>query len=150
MANKNYYDILGVGKDASADDIKKAYRNMAKKYHPDLNKDNPQAAEKFKEVNEAYECLSDPQKKSNYDTYGSAEGAGDFFGGGAGAGGFGGFGGFGMDDIFNMFGFGGGARQSQGIQGEDIQMQINLSFEEAVFGCNKDIKVNKIDMCSYL
>jgi len=149
MANKNYYDILGVGKDASAEDIKKAYRNMAKKYHPDLNKDNPQAAEKFKEVNEAYECLSDPQKKSNYDTYGSAEGAGDFFGGAGGSGGFGGFSGFGgFDDIFNMFGFGGGGRQSQGIQGEDIQMQINLTFEEAVFGCNKDIKVSKVDICS--
>lgn len=149
MANKNYYDILGVGKDASAEDIKKAYRNMAKKYHPDLNKDNPQAAEKFKEVNEAYECLSDPTKKSNYDNYGSANGPGDFFGGAGGnAGGFGGFGGFGMDDIFNMFGFGGGGRQSQGIQGEDIQMQMDLTFEEAVFGCDKDIKVNKVDVCS--
>lgn len=149
MANKNYYDILGVGKDASAEDIKKAYRNMAKKYHPDLNKDNPEAAEKFKEVNEAYECLSDPTKKSNYDNFGDPNGAGfGGFGGGQG-GGFGGFGGFGMDDIFNMFGFGGGnARQSQGIQGEDIQMQMDLSFEEAVFGCNKEVKVNKVDICS--
>jgi len=149
MANKNYYDILGVGKDASADDIKKAYRTMAKKYHPDLNKDNPSAAEKFKEVNEAYECLSDPTKKSNYDNYGSAEGPSfGGFGGGAGGSGFGGFGGFGMDDIFNMFGFGGGGRQSQGMQGEDVQMQINLTFEEAVFGCTKELKVNKVDVCS--
>ena len=65
MANKNYYDILGLNKDASADEIKSAYRNMAKKYHPDLNKNNPEAAEKFKEVNEAYECLSDPPKPPN-------------------------------------------------------------------------------------
>ena len=149
MANKNYYDILGVSKDASSEDIKKAYRNMAKKYHPDLNKDNPQAAEKFKEVNEAYECLSDPTKKSNYDNYGDPNGAAGFGGfGGNGAGGFGGFGGFGMDDIFNMFGFGGGGRTSQGIDGDDIQVQINLTFEEAVFGCTKNIKVTKIDSCS--
>ena len=90
MANKNYYDILGVGKDASAEDIKKAYRNMAKKYHPDLNKDNPQAAEKFKEVNEAYECLSDPTKKSNYDNYGDPNGAAGFGGFGGGGGSWGG------------------------------------------------------------
>ena len=149
MANKNYYDILGLKKDASADEIKSAYRSMAKKYHPDLNKNNPEAAEKFKEVNEAYECLSDPTKKSNYDTYGDPNGANGFggFGGGS-QGGFGGFGGFGMDDIFNMFGFGSGGRTAQGIDGEDIQMQVNLSFEEAVFGCTKQIKVNKVDICS--
>ena len=148
MANKNYYDILGVKKDASADEIKNAYRSMAKKYHPDLNKNNPEAAEKFKEVNEAYECLSDPTKKSNYDNYGDPNGASGFGGFGGSQGGFGGFGGFGMDDIFNMFGFGGGGRQQQGINGDDIQVQINLSFEEAVFGCTKDIKVNKIETCS--
>lgn len=149
MANKNYYDILGVKKDASADEIKSAYRNMAKKYHPDLNKNNPEAAEKFKEVNEAYECLSDPTKKSNYDNFGDPNGASGFGGfGGGNAGGFSGFGGFGMDDIFNMFGFGGGGRTAQGIDGEDIQVQINLTFEEAVFGCTKDIKVNKVEICS--
>ena len=71
---KNYYDILGVDKNASADEIKSAYRKLAKKYHPDLNKDNPEAAEKFKEVNEAYECLGDQQKRSNYDQFGSADG----------------------------------------------------------------------------
>ena len=148
MANKNYYDVLGVKKDASADEIKSAYRNMAKKYHPDLNKNNPEAAEKFKEVNEAYECLSDPTKKSNYDNYGDPNGAAGFGGFGGSQGGFGGFGGFGMDDIFNMFGFGGGSRASQGVDGDDIQVQVNLSFEEAAFGCTKQIKVNKVEVCS--
>ena len=148
MANKNYYDILGVKKEASADEIKTAYRNMAKKYHPDLNKNNPEAAEKFKEVNEAYECLSDPTKKSNYDNYGDPNGAAGFGGFGGSQGGFGGFGNFGMDDIFNMFGFGGGRATHQGIDGDDIQVQINLTFEEAVFGCNKDVKVNKVETCS--
>ena len=79
MADKNYYDILGVSKDASPEDIKSAYRKLAKKYHPDVNKEDG-AAEKFKEVNEAYECLSDPTKKSNYDTYGSATGPQGFGG----------------------------------------------------------------------
>lgn len=148
MANKNYYDVLGVKKDASADEIKSAYRSMAKKYHPDLNKNNPEAAEKFKEVNEAYECLSDPTRKSNYDNYGDPNGAAGFGGFGGSQGGFGGFGGFGMDDIFNMFGFGGGSRAAQGVDGDDIQVQVNLSFEDAVFGCTKQIKVNKVDMCS--
>ena len=86
MASKDYYSVLGVDKNASEDEIKSAYRKLAKKYHPDLNKDNPEAAEKFKEVNEAYEVLSDKQKRSNYDQFGSADGANfsDFFGGGNG------------------------------------------------------------------
>ena len=147
---KNYYETLGVEKSATDDEIKSAYRKLAKKYHPDLNKDNPQAAEKFKEINEAYECLSDKTKRSNYDQFGSAEGVNpnDFFGGGSG--GFGGFGGFGMEDLFNIFGnFGGGSRgASVGVKGDDIQVAVNLSFTEAVFGCTKDISVNKIDSCS--
>ena len=147
MAKKNYYETLGVEKNASDDEIKSAYRRLAKKYHPDLNKDNPEAAEKFKEINEAYECLSDKTKRSNYDQFGSADGVNpnDFFGGN---GGFGGFGGF--DDLFNIFGnFGGGARQaSAGIKGDDVQVAVNLTFEEAVFGCEKNINVNKVDTCS--
>ncbi len=147
---KNYYETLGVEKNASDEEIKSAYRKMAKKYHPDLNKDNPQAAEKFKEVNEAYECLSDKQKRSNYDQFGSATGPNpnDFFGGGGGFG-TGGFGGFGMDDLFNIFGgFGGGSRSaSAGVKGEDLQVQISLSFEEAVFGCKKDINVARVETC---
>ena len=107
MASKDYYSILGVEKSASDDEIKSAYRKLAKKYHPDLNKDNPQAAERFKEINEAYEVLSDKQKRSNYDQFGSADGANfsDFFGGNGGfSGGFsGGFGDI-FDDIFSAFG----------------------------------------------
>jgi len=145
---KNYYDILGVNKNASADEIKGAYRKLAKQYHPDLNKDNPQAAEKFKEISEAYEVLSDSTKKSNYDNYGSANGPNpnDFFGGGGGAGGFN-FGGF--EDIFNIFGnFGGGAKGfSTAIHGEDITVKLNLSFEEAVFGVSKNINVTRIESC---
>ncbi len=154
MADKNFYDILGVSKDANPDDIKSAYRKLAKKYHPDINHE-PGAAEKFKEVNEAYECLSDPQKKSNYDQFGSATGPQGFGGFGGGAGGFSGFGGFGgfedLGDIFgNIFGggFGSSARAQRGVKGEDIQVQITLSFEEAVFGVAKDIQVPRYESCS--
>ena len=150
MANKNYYDVLGVSKDASPDDIKSAYRKLAKKYHPDINKE-PGADEKFKEVNEAYECLSDPQKKSNYDQFGSATGPQGFGGFGGGASGFGGFGDFSdLGDIFgNIFGgFGGSSRAQQGVRGEDIQLQMTLSFEEAVFGVTKDITVPRYESCS--
>lgn len=148
---KNYYDILGVSKNASADEIKSAYRGLAKKYHPDINKE-PGAAEKFKEINEAYEVLSDPTKKSNYDNYGSATGPNpnDFFGGAnGGAGGFGGGFGFGgLDDLFNMFSGGfGGKRNSTKVNGEDINVKMNLTFEEAVFGCTKEINVTKIENC---
>ena len=149
MADKNYYDILGVSKSASPDEIKSAYRRLAKKYHPDVNKE-PGADEKFKEVNEAYECLSDPQKKSNYDQFGSATGPQGFGGFGGGAGGFGGFGGFeDLGDIFgNIFGgFGGSARADRGVRGEDIQVQITLSFEEAVFGVTKDIVIPRYEGC---
>lgn len=149
---KNYYEILGVSKDASADEIKSAYRKMAKQYHPDINKEEG-AAEKFKEVNEAYEVLSDPTKKSNYDNYGSASGPNpnDFFGGAGGGFGGGGFGFGGLDDLFNMFsgGFGGGQRANAAANGADIDLKLTLSFEEAVFGCTKDINVNRVESCSH-
>jgi len=149
MADKNYYDILGLDKNASPEDIKSAYRKLAKKYHPDINREDG-AAEKFKEVNEAYECLSDPKKKANYDQFGSADGPQGFggFGGGADFGGFD-FGGFG--DIFsNIFGgFGGGSTRNMGSRGEDLQVQITLSFEEAVFGVSKDITLNRIEKCTH-
>ena len=152
MAEKNYYDILGVSKDATPDEIKSAYRKMAKQYHPDVNKDAG-ASEKFKEISEAYECLSDPQKKSNYDQFGSATGP-QGFGGFGGDGGFGGFGGFGdfsdLGDIFgNIFGgFGGGSATKMGSKGEDLQVQITLDFEEAVFGVTKEITIPRVENCS--
>lgn len=155
---KNYYEVLGVDKSATADEIKSAYRSMAKKYHPDLNKGNAQAAEKFKEVNEAYEVLSDPQKKSNYDQFGDANGPQGFggFGNGAGFGGFssGDFGGFGnLDDILSsMFGgaFGGGrTRQNTAVKGRDLQVGITISFAEAWSGVEKTIQVTKTENCSH-
>ena len=151
MANKDYYETLGVGKEASADEIKSAYRRLAKKYHPDLNK-TPEAAEKFKEINEAYEVLGDDKKRANYDQYGSADGPqfqggaggfGDFFGGGQGFGG--GFSDI-FSDIFSAFGGGGAER---GIRrGEDINVAMKLSFEEAVFGTEKILSFNRIETCS--
>lgn len=148
MSDKNYYDILGVGKDASADEIKSAYRRLAKQYHPDINKEAG-ASEKFKEINEAYECLSDPQKKSNYDQFGSSAGP-QGFGGFGGNGGFSGFGDFSdLGDIFgNFFGGGFGNTQTMGARGEDLQVQITLTFEEAVFGVKKDISVPRVESCS--
>lgn len=157
MANKDYYGILGVSKDASDDDIKKAYRNLAKKYHPDLNKDNPEAAEKFKEINEAYEVLGDATKKANYDKYGNADGP-QFNGFGGNAGGFsGGFGGFsggfgGFDDIFNMFSsnFGASSRASAGTEQVDldINLKMKISFKEACLGAKKTINYNRTHSCT--
>ena len=146
MANKDYYNTLGVDKNASADEIKSAYRKLAKKYHPDLNKDNNEAAEKFKEINEAYEVLGDEKKRSNYDQFGSADGQpnfGDFFGGNAG-----GFSG-GFSDIFSdIFSAFGGGKASRVERGEDIDIAINLTFEEAAFGCTKEIVIPKIESCT--
>ncbi len=149
---QNYYEILGVDKNASADEIKSAYRKLAKKYHPDLNKDNPEAANKFKEINEAYEVLSDPQKKSNYDQFGSANGPNpnDYFGGGQGGARGGGFS-FNFGDIFgDLFGgFGGNARASNyAIQGRDINVKVTLSFEEAAKGVKRDITYMCTQECS--
>lgn len=158
MASKrDYYEVLGIDKSASETDIKKAYRKMAKKYHPDANPDNKEAEEMFKEVNEAYEVLSDPQKKAAYDQYGHAA----FEQGGmGGAGGFsGGFSGMDMGDIFNDIfggGFGGfgdifGSRSStrRGPQkGSDLQMNLTISFEESMFGCTKEITVPVSEKCT--
>ena len=151
MADKqDYYEVLGLSKGAGADEIKKAYRQMAKKYHPDMNPDNKEAEQKFKEVNEAYAVLSDPDKKAQYDQYGHAAFDQST---GYGAGGFGGFGDFGFDmgDIFSSF-FGGGSSRSQSranapIPGDDIGVRVVLSFEEAVFGCKKEINYARIQKC---
>ena len=147
---KNYYDILGVDKNASEDEIKSAYRKLAKKYHPDLNKDNPEAATKFKEVAEAYEVLGDSTKRSNYDQYGSADGP--QFNGFGGTGGFSGAGFGGFEDIFNIFSnFGSSSTRSQTMaqKGNDLLIKMNLKFEEAVFGVEKNITLTKTDNCSH-
>lgn len=156
MAEKrDYYEVLGIGRDASDDEIKKAYRKMAKQYHPDLNPGNTEAEAKFKECNEAYEVLSDADKKARYDRFGH-EGVDPNYGGGGG--GFDGFGGMGFDmgDIFSTIfggsGFGGGfggGRQNPNAprRGEDIQTNITISFEEAAKGCRKTVEVNRIEVC---
>ncbi len=158
MADKDYYETLGVSRDASQDEIKKAYRKLSKKYHPDINK-APGAEEKFKEITEAYEVLSNDQKKANYDQYGSADGPTGFGGGGAGGagGGFGDFGGFGggagggFEDIFSQFFGGGGGGRSQNPNapqaGRDLQYQMNLKFEEAIFGKKTKIKYSREAQC---
>jgi molecular chaperone DnaJ len=144
MSKRDCYEVLGLGKEASPEEIKKAYRKMARQYHPDVNKE-ANAEEKFKEVKEAYDILSDPQKKSMYDQYGHA--ATDSSGGGFG-GGFGGqdFGGFG--DIFDMF-FGGNGRRNPNAprQGADLQYTMTLEFKDAVFGKELDIEIPKEMEC---
>ena len=157
MADKrDYYEVLGVNKGATDDEIKKAYRKLARKYHPDLNKDNPEAAEKFKEIGEAYEILSDKDKRARYDQFGFA-GVDPNYGAGQG-GGFGG--GFGFEDvdlgdIFGSFfggGFGGGGsrtnRANAPRQGESIRRTVMLNFEEAAFGCEKEIEIERVEQCT--
>ncbi|MEG0915022.1 MAG: DnaJ domain-containing protein, partial [Christensenellaceae bacterium] len=145
MAN-DFYETLGVDKGASAEEIKSAYRKLAKKYHPDLNKGDEESAHKFKEINEAYQVLSDDQKRQQYDTYGSA----DFNGAGGGQGGFGGFEGFGgFGDIFdNIFGGGGRSHPQNGPQrGADLRVNMRLEFEEAAHGVKHDIMVSRLEQC---
>lgn len=151
MSNKDFYETLGVARSASEDEIKKAYRKLAMKYHPDRNQGDKVAEDKFKEIQKAYEVLSDPEKKAAYDQYGhSAFEAGM---GGAGAGGFGGFGGFGggqgfdFGDIFSqMFGGAGSSRQPN-YQGEDINIRVSLTLEEAAAGVKKTITVPTHEEC---
>lgn len=143
---RDYYEALGISKGASDDDVKKAYRKMAKKYHPDANPNNKEAEERFKEVNEAYGVLSDSQKKAQYDQFGHS--AFDQTGGG-------GYsyssGDFDMGDIFSMFGFGGGgfggARRNGPQKGADVSVSLQIAFEEAVFGTTKEIQINITDDC---
>ena len=152
MAEKrDYYEVLGVKKDATAEEIKKAYRKLTKENHPDLHPGDKACEERFKEVNEAYEILSDDDKRRKYDQYGHAAfdpNAG--FGGGGGFDGFGGFGGFGdiFSDIFG--GFGGSTRSNPNAprRGENVRASVNISFEEAAFGCKKEVTVSKIETCA--
>lgn len=155
MAKRDYYEVLGVSKDASEDEIKKAYRKIAIKYHPDRNPDNKEAEEKFKEAAEAYDVLHDAQKRQQYDQFG--------FDGPAGSGGFGGFGGgqgFSMDDIFSMFGdvfggggfgggFGGGQRRPAQHRGSDLRLKVRLSLQEVSTGVTKKFKVKRDVQCSH-
>ena len=150
MADKrDFYEVLGIGKDASEADIKKAFRTQAKKYHPDLNPGDKEAEAKFKEVNEAYEILSNPEKKSRYDQFGHA-GVDPNYGAGAGAGGFGGFGAEGFGDIFDSFfgGFSSSASSNAPRQGSDIEIVANITFEEAAFGVTKEISFKRVESCS--
>jgi molecular chaperone DnaJ len=141
----DYYDTLGVSRDASNDDIRKSYRRLARQYHPDVNKDG-EAEERFKEINEAYEVLNDSQKRAAYDRFGHA-GVGN---GGMGADPFDGFGFGGFSDIFETF-FGGTATRPgtrRGPQrGADLRFNLSLTFEEAVFGCDKEIEVTRLETC---
>lgn len=151
MAKRDYYDILGVSKGASADEIKKAYRKVAIKYHPDKNPDNPEAEDKFKEAAEAYEVLKDPEKRQRYDQFGHDGVKG-------GPGGFGG-GGMNMDDIFSQFGDifgggggggfesffgGGGGRQRRGRRGSNLRIKLKMDLQEIANGAEKKIKVNRL------
>lgn len=151
MAEKrDCYEILGISKSATDDEIKKAYRRMAKQYHPDANPGNAEAEEKFKEVNEAYSILSDSEKKANYDRFGYA-GVDPSAGGGGFGGGF--SGGFDMGDIFDMFGgmFGGsgsrGTRANAPMRGDDVGLRVTIDFQEALFGCKKDVSFQRIEHC---
>ena len=154
MAEKrDYYEVLGIQKGASEDEIKKAYKKLARKYHPDMNPGDKEAEEKFKEVNEANEVLSDPEKKARYDQFGFAGVDPNY---GAGAGGAGGFGGgfdFGdLGDIFGSFfggGFGGGQRRNPNAPqgGESIRASVSVSFTDAAFGCEKSVTLERSEMC---
>lgn len=149
MTQRDYYEVLGVSRDASPDDLKSAFRNLARKYHPDVNKE-PDAEEKFKEINEAYAVLSDQEKRAAYDRYG--------FEGVNGMGGAQGFTNVDLSDIFEEFfgfggmgGFGGGTsrrRRNAPRRGDDLSGKVELTFEEAVFGVEKEVEITRDETCS--
>ncbi|NLO82896.1 MAG: molecular chaperone DnaJ [Clostridiales bacterium] len=144
MAKRDYYEVLGIDRNASEDEIKRAYRRLAKKYHPDLNPGDAEAEAKFKEINEAYNVLINPETRAQYDRYGHEGPTGQ---------GFGGFDFSGIDDIFDMFfggaGFGTGSRYRRNapVRGADIRYDLDISFEEAAFGTKKEIEVVRMEPC---
>ncbi|AQQ52958.1 molecular chaperone DnaJ [Planococcus lenghuensis] len=143
MEKRDYYEVLGVSKDASKEELKKAYRKLSKQYHPDINKE-ADAADKFKEIKDAYETLSDDQKRAHYDQFGHTDPNQGFGGGG-----FGGAEGFGFEDIFSTF-FGGGARRrdpNAPRKGEDLQYVMDIDFMDAVFGKDEEIEIPKEETC---
>ena len=147
-SKRDYYEVLGVSKTAGADEIKKAYRTLAKKYHPDMNPGDKTAEAKFKEVNEAYAVLSDQEKRDKYDRYGHAA----FDPSAGGGSGFGGFGGEGFDfgDIFSSFFGGGGSsrRANAPVDGDDLLTRVTVTLEESVFGCKKEVSFQREEACS--
>ena len=152
---RDYYEVLGVSKGASDDEIKKAYRKLAKKYHPDVNPGDQAAEAKFKEVNEAYSILSDKEKRARYDQFGHA-GVDPNYGAGGPGGGFGfDMGDIDLGDIFGSFfgggfgGFGGSssARRNGPQKGESLRANLTITFEEAAFGCEKEINLNRSEEC---
>ena len=152
MAEKrDYYEVLGIQKGATEEEIKKAYRKKARECHPDLHPDDPSYVEKFQEINEANEVLSDPQKRARYDQFGHA-GVDPNYGGGEGMDGFGGFNDMGdiLENIFGGFGFGGGSRRSSANtpkRGADIREALNISFMESCTGVKREIKINRLCVC---
>lgn len=158
--SKDYYEVLGVGKDASQDEIKRAFRHLAKKHHPDANPGDKDAEARFKEINEAYEVLSDPAKRSNYDAYGNPNGpfANPGGGGARGAGSdpfgrvFGDFGGFPFGDLFGNVEdlFGGGRRRADTgpRRGEDLELELEITLEEAFKGVERDVRIPRIEQCN--
>lgn len=147
MAKKDYYEVLGVSRDSGDEEIKKAYRRLAREYHPDVNKKDPQAEAKFKEINEAYHVLSDPQKRAAYNQFGHAGAEGNFAGG---AGGFGGFGDFDFDifgDIFDLFRGGGRRRRTGPERGADLRVDLAIEFKDAVFGSTTTVTVPRVEVC---
>jgi len=151
MADKrDYYEVLGVKKDATADEIKKAFRKLTKENHPDLHPGDKACEERFKEANEAYEVLSDEEKRRKYDQYGHAAFDPNAGFGGGGFGDFSGFGGFGdiFSDIFGGFGASTRSNPNAPRRGENVRATANISFEEAAFGCKKEVTIAKVETCA--